>query len=428
MNPRILLIVALATFVVLSGRAAADEPAVPTKAPVGDDRIEELERKIDVLTEELRKIKEEQTVPEKREYKSSFGLGPAASKVYQIDRGLSIGGYGEFNLREVVDDRDGDDDVFDYVRLVAYLGYKFNDWIIFNSEIEFEHASTGQEGSVSVEFATLDFLFHEAINARAGLLLVPMGFLNELHEPPFYHGNVRPDVETQIIPSTWRANGGGIFGDIGPFSYRTYAVSGLDATGFASNNIRGARQNGSEELANDFAWVGRADVEPILGLLLGGSAYVGNSGQDQDFAGEEVDAFTQIYELHAEYKGYGFEFRALGALLDIDDADQLSLAAGETIPEQSIGWYTELAYNVLPIVMPGTTHYLAPWFRYAWYDTQNDVPSGFARDDTLDRQVIETGLSYKPIPQVVIKLDYRNRDADEGDLADEVRLGAGFIF
>ena len=289
-------------------------------------------------------------------------------------------------------------------------------------------ASTGQDGEVSVEFATLDFLFHESVNARAGLLLVPVGFLNEIHEPPFFHGNQRPEVERQIIPSTWRANGAGVFGEIGPVSYRTYVVSSLDASGFGSANIRDARQNGSEELANDFSWVGRVDVEPLTGLVVGGSAYLGDSGQDQDFAGEEVDAFTQLYELHAEYKSRGLELRTLGALLEIDDADQLSVAAGETIAETSLGWYGEIAYDVLPLIVPDTTHYLAPWFRYSWFDTQHDVPSGLVEDEAQDREIFETGLSYKPITQVVIKLDYRNQDADEGELADEVRLGAGFIF
>ena len=393
-----------------------------------DGQVNELERKIDVLTEEVRNLKEQQTVPEKKEYKSMYGLGPAASKVYGVEQGLSIGAYGEFNLKETVDDSAGNDDVFDFVRLVMYLGYKFNDWIVFNSEIEFEHASTGKDGEVSVEFATLDFLFDPRVNVRAGLLLVPVGFLNELHEPPFYLGNVRPQVEQQIIPSTWRANGAGFFGEIGPLAYRTYVVSSLDASGFASGNIRGGRQNGSQEIAENFSWVGRLDYTPIPGLLVGGSAYLGNSGQDNDYAGEGADVFTQLYELHAEFKRRGLELRALATLLELDDADVLSVALEQTIAEEMLGWYAEIAYDVLPLILPGTSHYLAPWFRYSSIDTQHDVPSGFAEDETKDRKIYEVGLTYKPIPRVVIKLDYRNQEAEEGTVADEVRVGAGFIF
>jgi hypothetical protein len=83
---------------------------------------------------------------------------------------------------------------------------------------------------------------------------------------------------------------------------------------------------------------------------------------------------------------------------------------------------------VLPLILPNTTHYLAPWFRYSRVDTQHDVPSGFAKDETQDVQYYEVGLDYKPIPQVVIKLDYRNQDPEEGNAPDEVRFGAGFIF
>jgi hypothetical protein len=420
-------VLALCAFSRGEAQAQTSGPTAPTAAS-SDAKIDELDRKIQVLTEELRALKEAQTLPEKREYKSAWGLGPAASKVYQVQRGLSIGGYGEFNLKEVVADSRGDDDTFDFVRLVLYTGYKFNDWILFNSEIEFEHASTGANGEVSVEFANLDFLFHESINARIGLVLVPVGFLNELHEPTFYHGNQRPEVERQIIPSTWRANGFGAFGEYGPLSYRTYVVSSFDATGFASNNIRGARQNGSEEIAEDFSWVGRLDFEPVPGALIGGSAYVGDSGQGQDYAGEDADVFTQLYEVHGEYKAQGLELRALGTLLDIDDADQVSLEVGETVAELSLGAYAEIAFDVLTVLAPDRGHYFAPWFRYSWIDTQNDVPSGFDKDKAFERHIYEVGFTYKPITQVVLKLDYRIQAAEEGSAPDEVRLGAGFIF
>jgi hypothetical protein len=411
--------------VVIAGSPAIADTPSPSAPEV---RIDELDRKIEVLTQELRNLKEQQTLPETKELKSAYGLGPAASKIYQLGRGLSIGGYGEFNLKDEVSDQDSDDDVFDFLRLVLYTGYKFNDWILFNSEIEFEHASTESDGAVSVEFGTLDFLLTPAVNVRAGLMLVPVGFINEVHEPPFYHGNVRPAVETQIIPSTWSANGVGIFGEFGPLTYRSYVVSSLNATGFSSENIRDARQNGSEEIAENFSWVGRLDYTPVTGLALGGSAYVGDSGQGKRYAGEKADVFTQLYELHAEYKRYGVELRALATWLGIDDAGVVSAQVGETVADTSVGAYGEIAYDVLRVLSPGTSQYLAPWFRYSWIDTQYDVPSGFTRDDAGERNIYEVGLSYKPIPQVVVKLDYRNLDSDGGNLADEVRIGAGFAF
>src|SRR5258705_6155123 len=88
-------------------------------------------------------------------------------------------------------------------------------------------------GSVSVEFATLDFLIRDDVNARAGLMLLPVGFLNEVHEPPFYYGTHRPDVELSLLPSTWRELGAGIFGRIADqLSYKLYVVTSMNAVGF----------------------------------------------------------------------------------------------------------------------------------------------------------------------------------------------------
>ena len=408
----------------------------PAMAAGGQGRVDELERRMEILAEELRNLKEAQVIPETQELKSSWGLGPAASKVYGVDRGMSIGGYGEVNYANIISDKGSDNDSADFVRMVLYFGYKFSDRILFNSEIEFEHASTGKSGSVSVEFAALDFLFDERLNARAGLLLMPVGFMNELHEPPFYHGNMRPQVEQQIIPSTWRANGAGIFGNLGPsLSYRSYLVTSLDAKGFSDGNLRGGRQKGSKERAQDFSWVGRLDYSPRPGLLLGASAYLGDQGQGQLFdtdgdgsADAEVDAFMQMYELHGEWKYRGLELRALGTLVDLDDADALGNDIGKTIAERMEGYYAEVAYDVMPLLNAGSSQYLAPWLRYSSIDTQAKVPAGFTANEDKDRRIIEVGLSYKPIPTVVLKLDYRNQDSAGADAADELRLGAGFAF
>lgn len=403
-------------------------------AKPADDGLAEVERRQGILTDELRRLREAIVLPENEELKSAYGLGPAASKVYGINRGLSLGGYGEANFKNIVSDRNGASDEFDFVRLILYVGYKYNDWIILNSEIEFEHATTSSTtsssgGSVSVEFANLDFLLHPRANVRAGLVLVPVGILNEMHESPFFHGNVRPEVESRIIPSTWRAAGFGLFGELLPgLEYRTYGLTSMNAKGFSAAGLRDGRQNGNREKADDWSWVGRLDYELFQGTSLGGSAYVGDQGQNLEYAGEKVDAFLQLYELHLQSQWRGIEFRALAAVSDLDDAAQLSQAKQETVGSTQWGWYSEVAYDVLPLVLPTTTHYLAPWFRYTRLDTQESVPNGYARENKRDREIFEVGLSYKPIPQVVFKLDYRNLDNLGGDEPDEIRIGAGFVF
>jgi hypothetical protein len=364
-----------------------------------------------------------------------YGLGPAASKIYSVGKGLSIGGYGEANYSGKVGDKGNSTNDADLERLVIYAGYKFTDNILFNSEIEFEHATTGEgaeeKGEVSVEFAALDFFIDPMANVRAGLVLMPMGFINPIHEPPFFFGNNRPEVERRIIPATWREMGVGLFGQITPeISYTTYITNGLNASEFSSDGIRDGRGGGSQVKAEDFGYVARVDYAPkaVPGLSVGGSAYVGNSGQNDSFNGRKADVFTQLYEGHAQWKYRGWEWRALGSWGHIDDAGLLSAAKGETIGSENYGWYTEIGYDILPLIFKDTSHYLAPFFRYEQFDTLANVPNGFLDDASKDRHIYQFGLQYKPIPNVVIKADYRNIHAKKGSVPDDFNLGVGFIF
>ncbi|MBW2415940.1 MAG: hypothetical protein JRG76_15685, partial [Deltaproteobacteria bacterium] len=220
----------------------AGSPPVSDRERAQADEIAGLKRDMQVVVEELQSMRTQLGVPEEKTLESSYGLGPAASRVYSAGRGLSVGGYAEAVYRNRFNDSRDGTDTADFTRMVMYLGYKYNDWIVFNTEIEFEHASTGEDGSVSVEFATLDFLLDDAFNVRAGLVLIPMGFLNEMHEPPFYYGTQRPSPERAIIPSTWRENGVGIFGTFAEaLEYRVYVVNGMDASGYSSKGLRGGR-------------------------------------------------------------------------------------------------------------------------------------------------------------------------------------------
>lgn len=397
--------------------------------------VKTLERKTDILSQEVEKLRTNLAIPDEVQYKSAYGLGPAASKVYQIGKGLSIGGYGEASYQARVGDKGNSVDNADMERLVLYAGYKFTDNILFNSELEFEHATTGEgseeKGEVSVEFAALDFFIDPRANIRAGLVLMPMGFINQIHEPPFFFGNNRPEVERRIIPSTWREVGAGLFGEILPnLTYTAYVVSGLNAAEFSADGIREARGSGSEAKSENFGYVARMDYAPptLPGFTFGGSTFLGNTGQNQTFLGQKPDVFTQLYEGHLQWKYRGLEFRALGSWGHINNAELLSAYRDETIGSENYGWYTELGYDVLPLILKDTTQYLAPFFRYERLDTIAKAPDGFEDDLTKDREIFQFGLHYKPIPNVVLKADYRNFVAKEGFLADDFNLGLGFIF
>ena len=411
-------------------------PGAPAAAAAGPEPAPtETSRKVDILTEEVEQLKENLNLPPTRELKSKYGLGPAASKVYDVKRGLSLGGYGEgfFSFKT----QEGESRA-DALRFVLYTGYKFTDRILLNTELEFEHATTSSTasssgGSVSLEFGYLDFLGWDWLNARAGLVLVPMGFLNELHEPTTFFGNNRPELERRVIPTTWRELGTGVFGNVfhPDLSYRAYVITSLDAEGFTSEGVRGGRQQGNRALAEDIAGTARLDYMPhqVPGLLLGASAFGGDTGQNQEFAGERIDVPVTLYEVHGQYRGYGLELRGIGAWGDIGDAATLSRALDQTIASEIEGWYLEAGYDVMPWILPDyPNQYAAPFVRYSEVDTQARVPAGFVADLAQNQDIFTVGLSYKPIPQVVLKLDYRAFWVEEGERPDEINVGLGFIF
>jgi len=436
-----LWLVTVLAFIGTAGFAAAN---AVDESTAQEDRIAELERTVAILADELERTRRELAVPEDQPLSSKFGLGPAASKIYGLGRGFSIGGYGEGYYSALVGDKGGAKNRADLLRMVLYTGYKFTDSILFNAEIEFEHATTGSTesssgGSVSLEFAYLDFLLSDWANIRAGLVLVPMGFINEIHEPVSYFGVHRPEIEQQIIPSTWRENGVGILGSLyEQVDYQAFVINGFNAEGFDSGGLRGGRQKGNRALAEHLAFVGRLDWAPIQQFLIGGSVYHGNSGQNQDAI---PDTPTTIWEVHAQYEDYGLHLRSLFTMAEIGDSGDLSaalaptnlggtgkLSAGEAVAGQMLGVYGEIAYDLMPLLFPGSERTLEPFFRYSYYDTQRDVPSGFSSDKSKEIEIYTLGFSFQPIPQVVIKADYRNRVAKSGGLPDEFNLGIGFVF
>jgi len=420
-------------------------PAFSAEETSDDQRLDAVERAIDVLTREQDRLRTIVAVPEDEEMRSVYGLGPAASKVYLKEKGLSIGGYGEWLGKVYTDDNPDDkQNELDALRFVLYTGYKFNDWIVMNSEVEVEHGGDGgEDGEVSLEFMTLDFLYSDELNARAGLLLLPMGFINEIHEPVFYYGASRPEVERRILPTTWRENGGGLFGRLfDVVSYRIYVVNGFDATGFDAEGVRGGRQNGSEALADNAALVARVDLTPVDGVLFGGSVYTGKSGQNQQFGPADLNvpgAWTTIWELHGEVKRWGFSGRALWAQAHVDQAAALNRVLGTDpdtgisvdsgVASRMVGGYVEAAYDVLPLFAPDTDMTLEPFYRYEYVDTQARAANGYKKDDFQQRQLHVVGLQYKPHPQVVIKADWRYIDADDSrEIPNEFEIGFGFVF
>ena len=414
---------------------------VPVSAQQDTSQLAQLRRQLEALTRDVEALRLGEDVAARADT-TGYGFGPAASKVYRTRAGVSIGGYGEVLYENFASKRQDDAqsnarDQVDALRLIAYIGYKFTPTLLFNSEIEFEHGATGNGGTVSVEFSYLDWLASERIGVRAGMLLVPMGLINELHEPPVFLGARRPLTEQSIIPSTWRENGFGVFGEVAGFSYRAYLINGLDAiggrnngtSGFSAGGIRSGRQNGAFALAENPALVARLDYTGVAGLLVGGSAYTGNSGQGaKTGTGQEIDAATRILEGHAQYRARGFDLRGLFATASIDDADLINTAkrftGAQSVAESMRGWYVQGGFDVLR----STTQELMPYVRYEWLNTQDRVPTGFTAAPANERTVTTLGAMWKPIVNVALKADYQiiSNKADTG--VNQFNLALGYLF
>jgi len=399
-----------------------------------DDRITRLEATVEALTDELEKAVSGAVVPDS-DGASFYGLGPAASKVYEIDRGLSIGGYGEaYYSKKLGDDTNSENDITDFYRMVLYAGYKFNDWIVLNSEIEFEHGGSAAGGSVGVEFATLDFMLRDWVNVRAGLMLVPMGFINEMHEPVTYFGNFRPRVEQTIIPSTWRENGVGLYGTLAEgLTYKLYAMNGFEGADFrGQDGFRKGRQKGGKAIANNGALVARVDWTPSDAWDLGASFYYGDSGQDD----ASIPALsTTIWDIHVQYQGHGARVRGLVTGSNLDGAAEFNAAKVDptnvNMAKEMLGAYGEIGYDVMQWIRPGSRQSLEPFYRFSYLDLQHEMDGAdVANSKYKDMHYHTVGVSYKPIPQVVVKLDYRNISSAAGDdsYADEFNVGIGFVF
>jgi hypothetical protein len=340
---------------------------------------------------------------------------------------ISFHGYGElhFNSPEgssVPDD--ADPAIMDLHRMVWGVSYQFNDRISVHTEVDFEHAAT----EIELEFAYLDFLVTPAFNVRAGSMLMPVGPLNEFHEPTLFYSVERPYVQRTIIPTTWQEGGVGLFGSVpAGLKYRLYYVSGLNAEGFtASNGIRGGRGHAAEQPSDDMAIVGRLEYVGLPGVDLGLSVYQGGANTTNNAA--LGNAGVGVWELDARLRAAGFDLRGVLAKVNIDGAADISTETGENVGEEMMGWYLEAAYDILRLVAPDTNQSVVAFLRYEDFNTQESMPSGFAADPANERQVTTMGVSYLPIPDVAIKADVESWEDGADNDGNRFNMAVAYQF
>ncbi|MEO6717551.1 MAG: porin [Novosphingobium sp.] len=355
----------------------------------------------------------------------------------------TIGGYGEITYNGYVHDKSRNQ--ADLKRFVLFFGHRFNDKLSFNSEFEIEHAiaSAGDEGEAEIEQAYLNYRFSRGINVKAGLFLMPFGFINRNHEPPAFYGVERNEVERRIIPTTWREGGVSVWGST-PFglSYDFGVTTGFDFAKLddASAPLLGTHQELQLAHAANLSVYGSLEYSPTPGVMVGGGVFTGKTGHANaafkadptgpDFAG--IGGRITLWDVHARVQHSGFDVEALytrgsfagAAAIDqiIEDYNTANGTDRAVLPSAFYGWLVQGAYTF----NLGGDVTLSPFVRYERYDTQARLPLGLTADPANRDKVFTTGLSFKPISDVVVKFDYQryieNRDNDR------INVGLGYQF
>ncbi|WP_286694433.1 porin [Spongiibacter sp. UBA1325] len=378
---------------------AAALAALPALSFAAAPSTEEMWTIIQQQQQEIERLKQEQAEADAKlnatadAVEQSAGIASWASKT-------TLGGYGEHHFNHF---KNGDDQV-DAHRFVLFIGHQFSDTVRFFSELEVEHgiAGEGQPGEVELEQAYIAWDFTQGHTLTMGQFLVPMGIINETHEPDTFYGVERNNVEKNIIPATWWETGVMVNGEIAPgLNYNVALHSGLkiDPAGGA---VRGGRQKSAKATAEDLAYTARLSYNGVPGLELAAAVQ-----QQQDISqGATGGGEATLYEAHARYRIGDLTLTALAAQWDIDGD---AFAAAGT--DKQDGNYVEASYKVTPK--------LGVFVRQSEWDN--------AANSAVDTEVeqFDIGLNYWLMPTVVLKADIADtRNSNK----DAVNLGIGWSF
>jgi hypothetical protein len=393
-------------------------------------RAQSTDEKLRILQQEIDELKAQvKSAPQ------GSAAQPASGAAGAQGSATTISGYGEFNYNNYRGDEHPTQ--ADLRRFVLGFHHRWDERLTFHSEVELEHAvvSNVDEGEIEIEQAWVNYKFSDALNVKGGLFLIPLGILNETHEPTTYYGVERNEVETRIIPTTWRELGVGVHGLLGTSGLR-YDV-GI-TTGFDTGKldepltgVRSAHQEGQLAHAYDLSIYGALNYR-TRGLLVGGGVYTGNTGQNGATSPllKGVSARLTMWEVHAQYRVGGLDLQALYVDGKLGDADQINASILATQPQpfaapQSMkGAYVQAAYHVYK---SGKLD-LAPFVRLEGIDIrqQEDPANGLLQDPANHERIVTAGFNFWVHPQVVLKADVQRFRTDT--TLDRFDLGLGYMF
>jgi len=321
-----------------------------------------------------------------------------------------IGGYGELHYNNLDSKKE-----IDFHRFVLFFGHQFTDRLRLFSELELEHSVSGddQNGEIELEQAYIEYDITQNQHVKGGVFLLPVGILNQTHEPPTFYGVERNPVEKNIIPSTWWAGGIEFTGEVFPetvpgFSYALSVHEGLDTNAGNNYAVRKGRQKTSEADANDLASTAQIKWTGIPGVELAATIQY---QQDVTQGNDPTAGDAWLYEAHADIQRGAFGLRALYAMWDLDGSGPKAIGADE-----QTGFYIEPSYRITP-----------EWGVFARYN-QWDNQAGSNGNDTEKKQY-NAGVNYWPHPDVVLKADAQQQDNEGTSKNDNgFNLGIGYQF
>lgn len=427
---------------VLAITCALSNPAFADEAQLKKE-IDSLKQLLEAQSTQLQKLQAQANALADQQAKVAAATPAAPIQATNASPDTTIGGYGEIAYNNYR--KDASRNQADLKRFVLFFGHRFNDQLSFNSEVEWEHAVTSatDQGESEIEQAYLNYQMTSGVNLKTGLFLMPFGFLNQSHEPPVFYGVERNEVETRIIPSTWREGGVGVYGatDSG-FAWDVGVTTGFDGAKFddPSRPLASVHQELQFAKAHDLSYYAALNYRGVPGLTVGGSLFTGNSLQgNADFKADPtqpnfsgIKGRVTLGDLHTRWQSKGWDLQALYAKGRIGDADKIDAAlqsfnvANATnrpyVPSEFYGWLTQGAYTVWESGDLSVT----PFVRYEKFNTQSKMPDGFTVDPANADRVTTMGLSFKPHPQVVFKADYQK--FKDNSINDRFNLGMGYMF
>jgi outer membrane murein-binding lipoprotein Lpp len=395
-------------------------------------QLDELRAEVRALRSEVDALRQERTPATPAAVPAPPTQAPVTAE--EVAHATTLWGYGELNYNRPLHDAAGAQ--ADLRRGVLGFGHSFSDSTRVLGELEWEHAvvSADDRGESEVEQLYVEHQFRPQFGGRFGLILIPLGLLNEHHEPANYYGVERNLVETAIIPSTWREGGVSLYGSTAAgLSWSTGISTGFDLTRWDATSGEGRESPlGSihQELqlakAHDPSLFAAVNWLGMPGMTIGGGAFTGKVGQGQpDFAA--ANARLAIGEAHARWQSGPFDVSGLYARGSISGTEALNLqfiGSPTPVPKSFWGGYVQAAWRAW---QRGDVS-LSPFVRFEALNTAASyaLAGGLGITAGPTERVWTAGINYLIAQGVIFKADYQKFRVER--VRDRFDLGMGYQF